>query len=522
MQSVNAAFTAEETDETRSIVESLLVSWKKFNTLGSRTFTIGVSTIGGNNIIGANPGGIGSPANYLYYDESDYLLGLAWERQLNMPTGGLNKALAEARLENTSGRFTPRYMGGSSELFTAILPRRPFIINAGFNVGGADINIPQFSGVLTDQPEVLVRDKSLNLRGADYIDFFQNRNLDQEVMFTGQRSDAVMEDILQSLGLTTAQYDLDTGINVIPFGLFERGTKYSTIFHQLAEAENGQFYQDEEGKFRFENRYHWDSSPHNTISRIVLTGQVIDAQAPDDDHIVNVVEIKSDLMGKQQEQIIFRLNPFDNIPLAASTTTELFVEFEDPALSMTTPTSTGTQSFFVANNNPDGSGVNLSSSVSVTKVYKFANSAKLVFTNSSTQTAYLINLVITGRPAKKSGELYTRATDSSSLTAYEERNILIENQFIQDQVWAESYAQMILSDYSDPEKLQNITIRAIPSLQMGDLISWQGRYWRIYGIKTQLTPSYGFVQDLTLLQREIQSYFRIGISTIAGSDKIAP
>lgn len=519
-QDVSAAFTAEEVDNTRNIIGDLLVSWKKESTLGSRTFTIGVSLIGGNDFIGINPGAIGSPGNYSYFDESDYLLGLAWERGLNMPLGGLSKGMAEARLENTDGRFTPRYMGGQSELFTSILPRRPFIINAGFNFDGIDQTIPQFSGVLTKQPQIDVRSKEVHLVGSDYTDFFSNRYLDQEVMFTGLRTDEVYEDLLQSMGLSTAQYVLDTGINIIPFGLFEKGTRYSGIFHQLAEAENGHFYQDEEGVFRFENRQHWDSSPHNSVSRIVLTGQVIDAEAPNEDHIINVVEIRAQVRNKQPEQTIFKLNPFDSIPLAANVPNEIFVDFEDPVLSLTSPTSISTSSFFKANTIDDGSGTDISSSVSVTRVDRFAKAAKIVFL--STISGFLTDLVITGRPARVERELYYRDQDGSSVTAYEERSLVIENPYIQNESWAASLSRLLLEDYSDPENLQIIVIRAIPSLQLGDMISWQGRHWRVFDIKTTLIPSQGFTQELLLLQREITSYFRIGISTIQGDDKIAP
>ena len=81
---------------------------------------------------------------------------------------------------------------------------------------------------------------------------------------------------------------------------------------------------------------------------------------------------------------------------------------------------------------------------------------------------------------------------------------------------------MIVNDFSQPENLQKITIRAIPELQLYDLISWQGRYWRLFDIKSTIEPSIGYVQELTMLQRTITTYFRIGISTIGGGDKIAP
>lgn len=509
MQDVSSAFTAEERASARHVASNLLVSWKKETTLGGRTFTIGVSTIGDTGFIGINPGAVGSPGNYRYFDESDYVTQLAWERRLNMPLGGLVKGLAEATLENTSGRFTPRYGGGSSELFTAILPRRPFIINAGFNVDGIDATLPQFSGILTRQPEVLSRERSVKLVGADYVDFFQNRFLDHEAMVTGMRTDEIYEDMLQSMGLSTGQYSLDPGINVIPFALFEKGTKLVDIFNGLAQAENGHFYQDEEGIFRFENRQHWDSSPHNSVSRIVLTGQVIDSEIPDDDHIVNVVEIRSSPRSKQPRQTLFKLaSPVEVLP---SKRTEIFVDFEDPVLAVDTITIT-------TNIQEDGSGATANIWLDDSDI--FSKAAKLIF--KGTQAGFVTSIEIFGRPARVMNDIYVRAVDDSSLTAYEERNIIIDNDYIQSEDWASSYAQMILNDLSDAGRLQTVTVLAMPSLQIGDLVSWQGRWWRLYGIRSRLSAGEGFIQELDLLQRDVLSYFRIGISTIGGSDQIAP
>lgn len=513
MQTVTAAFTAEERDTVRKIAHNLQVSWHRQSTLSNRTFTIGVSTIGGNDIIGINPGAVGSPGNYRYFDESTYVKSLAWERAFNLPTGGLTMALAEARLDNTSGRFTPRYMGGSSELYTAILPRRPMIINAGFNLG-ADITIPQFAGILNKQPRVDIRNREVELQASDYVDYFQNQFLDQSVMFTSQRTDQVMTTLLGNMGMNTAQYDLDYGINIIPFGFFEVGTRMSDIFGQLTQAENGNFYQDESGIFKFENRQHWDSAPYTQIQRIISTSQVLSAEAPNDDHIINVVEVKSQVRTKQPDQLIFTLS--SPVAIVASGDTDLFVNFSDPILQIDTPTT------WVVNSLQDGTGTDISGSISLRYISKFAQSAKLTFTNSSTQAGFMTALTIYGRPAKVTSELYLRAQDDSSVTAYQEQLLSIDNPFIQNQSWASSLAQILLQAYSDPENLQRIVIRAIPELQLGDLISWQGRYWRIFNIRTQLDPSVGFTQELTLLQRTLQTYFRIGISTIGGSDRIAP
>lgn len=528
MQTVSNNWTAEERDTTRSVVGSLQVSWKKDSILGNRLFTVGVSIIGGNDVIGINPGAIGNPGNYRYFDESDYVTSLAWERGLNMPLGGISKALAEATLDNTSGRFTPRYMGGSSELFTAILPRRPAIINAGFNFDGIDQTIPQFSGVVTKQPQVDIRSRELQLQMADYIDFFKNRYVDKTSVFTAVSTDTVIESLFTQLGMSTAQYNLDPGINVIQFAAIEKGAAFGNVINDLVESENGHLYQDEEGKLRFENRQHWDSSPHNTVQRIVLTGQVINAEAPDDDHIINSVEIKVPVRSKAINQKLWSLSA--PVLVLANSTKEIFADFTDddgplPVLEVTAPTyvaSGATTSAYATNVLEDNSGTTNDAAISLKSFSQFVTSYKMVFQNTSTQNTYITALELWGRPAKVTSEVYTRRERDASVTAYEERPITIENRFIQNQDWADSFAEVLLEDFADIENLQTITIRAIPSLQLGDLISWQGNHWRVFNIRAKLDADNGFTQELKLLQRTIKDYFRIGISTIGGTSKIAP
>ena len=521
MQTVAAGFTAEERDSTRSIVGNVQVSWKKETNLAATTFTIGVSMIGGSDLIGINPGAIGSPSNYNYFDESEYVTGLAYERSLNMPTGGLTKALGEVNFDNTSGRFTPRYLGGSSELFTAILPRRPFIINAGFNYGGVDQTIAQLTGVTTKQPSIDIRNRDARIQGADYIEYFQGRYLDKTAMFTSATGDVVLEQLFLDSGMSTSQYSLDPGINVIPYGVFEKGTRLSDAVHKIAQAENGFVFQDESGKFRFWNRYHFNNTPYNAVQQIIYTGQVVEQGVISEDDIINVVEVKGKVFEKQPQQIIYALPSLTSIEVPANSGVSQFFEADNPILQIVDPTSGGTQSYYLANSKPDGTGIDKTSSLTVTNRGTFTNAVKYEFTNSDSVSIYITKFVFSGRVAKKVTDLYYRDEDDSSLTAYQERPFVIENEFIQDAGWAAAYARMILDDFAEPDNMQKLVIRAKPSLQLGDLISWQGRYWRIYGIKSSLSASSGYTQELTLIQKTVKQYFQIGISAIGGSDEIS-
>lgn len=504
----------------RSIAHGLQVSWKKDYNASIRLFTVGVSLIGANDIIAANEQSDSQWNKYTYIDESGYVLSLDWEQGLSMPYGGISQGLASGLLENTTGRFTPRFMGGSSELFTSILPRRPFIINAGFDDRGVEITDPQFVGLFTKQPEVDRRDSTFGFSGADFINFLGNRYVDNTEMFTGQRSDQLIENILVDLGYTTAQYELDYGINTIPFAIFNKGEHFSKIINDIAQAENAHFFQDNEGILRFENRQHWDNVSDPSYD--IFTSQVIDAKAPDDDHIINVVEINADIREKQPLQTVFSLPSLSSILVPAGQDIEQFFSFEDPVLALTDPTSGGANSFYFANSLEDGSGTDLTSSIQITNLGTFAEAVKYRFRNNSASDAYITQFVLAARVAKNTRSLYYRAQDDSSVTAYEERPLKIDNPYIHEESWAASLAQMILNDYAEPENIQDITIMAIPGLRVGDLISWQGIYWRVFNKRSRLEPSIGFVQELKLLKRTITSYFRIGISTIGGVDLIAP
>jgi len=505
MQVVTDAFTAEGEDSVRSPSHSLLMSWNKFNLTGNVTFTIGVSTIGGSDVIGANPGGIGNPGQWQYTDDSDYAMSLEWERQLNIPTGGLTKALSSVELDNTSGRYLPNYMGGTGELFTSILPKRPQIISAGFS----NLNIPEFSGMLSKQPVVNIGSRTVRLEADDYLGYFENKFVDDTAMFTGVTTDTLIETMFQQAGMATSQYDLDTGLNEIPFTIIESGSKMSDVLAELAMAENGHIFQDEEGIFKFWNRQKFYNSPYNEVQKIIATSQVINVESPNEDHIINVVEVTADVWQKRATQQIFEMS--GTVEIIANQRTEFWANLEDPVLQVTSQSIT-------ANTAEDGTG----SAITVTVVQREVFSKAVKYTLTTPTTGYITAFTINGRSAIVGEQIVSRMKDDSSVTAFQERPLSINNRYIQNRTWVNSYSQVILDRFSEPDNILKITIRALPELQMGDLISWQGHYWRIYSIRTALDKGSGFIQDLLLVKPNLTSYFTIGVSEIGGVDQIAP
>jgi len=273
-------------------------------------------------------------------------------------------------------------------------------------------------------------------------------------------------------------------------------------------AENGHFFQDEEGTFKFWNRQRFYSAPYTEVQKTILTSQVLNAEAPNEDHIINVVEISSDIWQKRASQTIFTLS--GTIEILAGQQTEVFANLEDPVLEVISQN-------IVANSREDGTG----SAISVTIVSREVFSQAVKYVLSVPTSGYITTLTITGRSAVIGEELYLRTVDSSSVTAYEEKPLTVNNKYIQNRSLADSLSRVILDRFGDAESLQKITIRALPELQLGDLVSWQGIDWRVYGARSNLNPQSGFVQELLLVKARLESYFTIGVSEIGGTDKIA-
>ena len=495
----------------RHPVQSVRVSWKKQIQNSFTLFTIGVSSIGGGDYIPFSGSIISDWNKFIYFDESENVTQLSHEHTLNLPLGGAVRQLADVTLRNESGRYLPDYMGGNSELFTALLPSRPIIINTGFEFNGVDVMEPQFVGVLRETPEVNIRNREVELHAADFINFLSNKQVDAAAMFTGVYADTAIANILSTLGFATAQYELDQGLNQISFAMLPAGTKYIDFIDEIVKAENGHFYQDEQGILQFANRQRWTQSPHNSVQEIISTVDVLDAIVPDDDHIINIVNVTSSPRKKQATAQIYSLvSPIQLDPEQ----TEVFISFDNPVLAASAPS-------YTVNSSSDGSGSNLTASVSILHTDLFAQAVKYRFHNSSGQVGYITALTIDGREATVTEQIFHREVDGSSLTAYDERLLEINNDYIQDRSWAQSYALLMLNRFSEPDSLQEITIRAKPNRHIGDLISWQGIAWRIFGIRNKMSVSDGYLQDLLLFKDTQARYFTIGVSQIGGGDQIA-
>ena len=530
MQSVSQAFTDRTSSSMRAIDWRLLMSFLKQFDAGIDFFTIGVSTIGSTDIIKGDNAVVQEWDKYDYEDFANRVKSIEWVREADPPLGAVTLAMADLVLENHDDLFTPT--NRQSRYYGKLGTGRPVRIYAGFK---DTEKIQVFVGLTEGVPVIDEKNKTARFHCIDFMRKLQETELNEEVILTNSRTDQGISAVLQAGGLITSQFSLDTGTVVIPFIYFKKGTKVGDAVRELTEAELGATYMDENGIIRFNNRTNW---LNKTQVWQFTDRNMIDRSTPDVSKVINLVEVFSNTRALEDNQPVFTTGGSalkftdDTDFLLAGQSKEAFVNFKDdegdlPVVNVVSPLAgIRNNSGYEANSEADGSGADLTASVGVGSISKFSTAMKMTFTNSGSQTAVISRLEIWGAPARIQDRIYVIQKDTASITEYEEQPVKIENNYIQDESAASSIAQLILEDRAEIDDEREIVIKGVPQLQIGDFVRCvddrgnNDTYYvkRISGI----IGGDGLRQTLTIVKRSLTQYFRIGISTIGGTDAIAP
>lgn len=521
MQSVSTEFTRRSKASIRPLSWRSLISWQKQFSAGVTFFTIGTSLIGGNDLIKGDNSVVQEWDKYHYDDYSGRVLSIEYTRESEQPTSPLTLSIATITLDNHDDYFSP--LNASSPISGHIKPQRPIKLYVGFR----QEDIPVFVGVTQGLPKINQKAKTVTLQCVDFLNSIINTPLDNEVMYVSKRTDEIISSLLVTAGLITSQFSLDTGSVIIPFAYFKKGSKLGDALREITEAELGTLYMDEAGVIRFENRTNWATK---TQVWGLDRSNVLDITAPSEDKIINVVEVYSNAREVQANQKLWELDNAKEIP--ANSTLEIFADFKDdygalPVTGVDLPVyiTTATTSLYATNENRDGTGATYQANISVV-ASRFSTAYKMTFTNSASVPVFITQLELFATPAKVMSQIYVRKSDSASIANYDERQpFKIENDYIQDEGSANSIGQIVLSDRAELDDQRVMIIKGVPQLQVGDVIRYTDNVTNQTYFVTRINGilnSSGFRQSINVSKRTIRSYFRIGISTIGGTDQIAP
>lgn len=474
-------------------------------------FTIGVSTIGGSDIIKGEGDVIQEWDKYQYDDYSHRIMSMEVTRQ-EEPVSSVSHAIADIELENHDSYFTPK---AGSPIEDDILPYRPAKLYMGF---GSEA-VPIFTGLTSKMPTVDEKTKRAKFNLIDFLFSLFNRPLDETVILENVRTDEALEALMDIAGLSATQYDFDIGFNVIDFVYFNKDTKFGEAVEELMEAEMGRFYMNELGVIRFKNRQNFSSDPVMHLDK----SNVIDIKTRTESEITNVVEIKSSIRQVQAKQKYWELE--SAFVVQANSSEQIWADFDDPVTTVDDPQyiSTANTSLFTANTNKDGDGITVSN-LTVTTT-KFAKSFLMEFSNPNSFSVYVTTLELFATPAKVVKEIYVREQDDASVDEFDERVLEIENNFINNEGDAFSKAMIMLDDHATHGEINELTIKGNPALQIGDAIECSITGYAGTYVITKIANKFmnnKFVQILKVKKKTFKTYFTIGVSTIGGEDVIAP
>ena len=512
MQTVTSSFGTKANGTMRKLKQRALMSFPRAYNASITFFTIGVSTIGGADIIKGD-GSVVAEWDKYQYDDYSYRIKSIEVTRTEEPVNSTSLAQADITLENHDNYFTPN-RGSTIQNF--ILPYRPVKLFGGFG----DEAIPQFTGLTEKMPTIDEKNKLATFHCIDFLYSLFNRPLDAAVMYQDKRTDEILAALLVAFGITPTQYNFDVGFNIVKFAFFDKGSKFGDVVKELMEAEMGRFYMDEQGIIRFKNRQNYSSSAQWFFN----TSNIIDIQTSTQDDIINVVTVKANVREVQAKQKYWELQSATLIP--ASGSIDIWADFNDPITTIDAPAyiTSATTSLYTTNTAEDGSGTQISTGISFSNTL-FAKSYKMTVTNSNAFPVYITSLELYATPALVVKQIYVRESDATSIAKYDERVKDIENDYINNETDAYSKAKIMLDDYSAYLSQYILTVKGNPALQIGDAINVN--VWGFAGVYVinKIINRWAdgkFTQILTVRKKVFRTFFTVGISTIGGSDVIAP
>jgi len=510
--SIWTAFDTITTASVRVLKHVVRVAWTRLQDAAATFAVVGTSVVAGIDIVQGQDSVITKPDIFDYFDETSRAVQIEYEREVIEPLGGVALAQADVLFENTDLRFTPNQ---NATIGTALRPNRPVNIHVGFEVLGQSKTIVVFKGLSEQIKEDKVT-RTARVHCYDYLSYLNQYPLETTV-YTNQRSDQIIESILTTIGFGSSQYSLEEGLNTIPFAWFEKGDTAGERIRKICEAEEGFFYQDEQGILRFENRRHYSVAPYSSVVWTIDDDDILSWESDESTPIINRCIVNAEVREVQTSTEIWRDGTVEEVNPGATLT--IWANFDNPITTLETITAT---TDYVANSASDGTGTTLTSNIAIVTTL-FAKSVKLEITNNGAQNAYMTFLRLRGTPAIVTQEIRQIFQDDDSVNTYDEQQLEVQNDFVASSSFAYYLARAIVRKYKDPLKRVVITVRGIPQLQLKDKVTVYDRDlatdkdYRIMKIVGAMQPG-EFEQRLYLREvtaGEADSWAIVGTTAVA-------
>ena len=401
-----------------------------------------------------------------WIDESENLVSF----NINFDLGsGLSETIAgemDVELENTDDRFTP---GSLSTIKDYLKPRVKIKVWLAF--GGIDYWLPMFTGYIKAyQPDSL--SGICNLHCFDNTQYILNIPSGR-LIWTDIRTDEAVKELLDIAGVTG--YGLETGTQYIT-AISTDNQYVNPLITNIAIAERGRAFFDEDGVFRFWNKDHLHNLP--TLSFITLNREYfikkIDYGVAEQS-IKNSVTVTAKPMAPCGVQVIWSngsdmgLDPYTStlLYIPANGYQNAWVEVDDPCITWIQPVPLID---YIANTLQDGTGTDKTSSIEIGGFNTYDKSCFIQVFNRSNVDIYFTQFNVRADPLRVWKYIKYQFQDDASIALYGQQSLDITNDLIGSEDQAEQIAIEELNRWKDAKNNFTADIIGLPYLRCGDVI----------------------------------------------------
>jgi hypothetical protein len=397
-----------------------------------------------------------------------------------------------------------------------ILPKRPVKLQIGFS----NINVPKFSG-LTNKITPKLKEDSTQIYAYDWANLLKDKKITQ-TFYENLRTDEIIALLAGLGGIDALQMSLETGKLTVEFAWFQEGSIWFYLT-QVAEAEGGRIFFDEEGILTFWNRDHFDSLS-NVIYSFTFADHIQDLNYEiSSSKVKNRIEVKANPKKLLTNKVIHTQTDVQQID--AGDTQEVWGQYSYgdeksvPAINVQTPVI-GTD--IIANTQEDGLGVNISSYITISSSSVFIESSKINLQNSYGAIAYITKFQLKGDPIVTKSRIEVVKEDTNSIALYDTQILAIENDLIDTDAYAGYIASQKLYEMKDPHDFITIEVVGVPYLVVGDRVNVQrsfgGETEDFHVISNRWRMEDDFTQTLELEKKSTISWFTLDITTLDSTD----
>jgi hypothetical protein len=400
-----------------------------------------------------------------------------------------------------------------------ILPKR--VIKA--EVGMGNSMVPKFSG-LVDRIVPNLKDDTITMHAYDWADKIKDTKITAQ-LYQGKRSDELIAILADQAGINAEKRNLEIGMHLVAYAYFPEASAW-TYMNQVAEAEGGRIFFDEEGTLTFWNRNHISSQSSQSVYTFDFDTNVLNF-----DYDISKNKVKNRIVVKANpKELLGRTRIYnDNTGqmLGVDETKEIWAQFSHgtestiPAIEVEIPVvGIGIK----ANSQSDGLGTDLSAYVEITSYSLFSESLKMNFKNTYNDIVYLTHIAVYGQPIVTQAIIEVIKEDLESQRLYDVQELQIENNFIDMETYAENLAVQKLEELKNPRNFIRAEVIGAPHLQAGDIVTVQegfdGQTDNYTIVKDRWQLDGDFIQNLELEKKIILTWFVLDVSLLDSPDKL--